>query len=142
MNDEGYIWGEASVTYPDWKGTAQLDVRMAARPIGEMVGLDPAQWRVIGLNIGGGEHGHQLRVVAIPADNNPEGGDIFPKIAEANGGDLLATEFLIHDVDPYEVLRKITNLFDFRLRVGRLAGDDGIPIRIVAYGDRPEQDWQ
>jgi hypothetical protein len=26
--DDGEIWGEASVSFPDWKGTAQLDERM------------------------------------------------------------------------------------------------------------------
>lgn len=136
---DGYLWEEASVTYPDWKGTLQLDQSMTQKGIEEVVGLDPDEWMVLGIDIGGGEHDHHLRVIAVSRSIFPEGGDVFPKIAESNGGEIPATEFLIHDVDPYEVLKKITHMLDIRLRPRRIA-DSGIPVRIVDQGDVPEQD--
>lgn len=131
-----FIWGDAQVTYPDLVGTAQLDERKTAPPVERAVGLDPEQWTVIGLDIGGGERAHELRVVAVAADDMPDGGDVFPRIAEANGGEVPVTEFLIHDVDPYEVLRAITHQFELRLRV-RSAAD--LRFRVVRQADVPEQ---
>lgn len=132
-----YLWDDATVTYPDWTGTAQLDRRITAPSIGSVVGLDPGEWLVIGFEIGGGEHAHRLKVVAVRRSDVPEGGDILPSIAEANGGEIPATEFLVHDVDPYAVLKAITHQFKLRMRA-RGTGD--LPIRIVALGDVPEQD--
>ncbi|MEV0287961.1 hypothetical protein AB0H36_27925 [Kribbella sp. NPDC050820] len=43
---------------------------------------------------------------------------------------------MIHDVDPYDVLRRITHYFELRLRH---RGTDDLPIRIVALADVPEQ---
>jgi hypothetical protein len=37
---ESSIWGHASVTYPDWSGTAQLDQRKTVAPLADLVGLD------------------------------------------------------------------------------------------------------
>ena len=65
---DGEIWGEASVTYPDWRGTAQLDERMTVpwEGLARTVGLDGQQWQVVGFSIGGGEHGYNLRIYAAP----------------------------------------------------------------------------
>lgn len=131
---DGYIWGDAEVTYPDWVGTAQLDERKTIK-FNETIGLDE-NWFIVGLDLGGGEHGHDLRVLAIHHDDVPSGGDVLPRIAEANGGEIPATEFLIHDVDPYDVLKKVTHMFELRLRLSR---SQGIPIRVRQRGDVPEQ---
>jgi hypothetical protein len=140
MMQDGFLWGDAEVTYPDWKGTAQLDQRMTGdRSLNEIVGLDRDKWFIIGLDIGGGEHAHDLHVVAVHRDVVPEGGGVLPKIAAANGGEIPATEFRIHDVDPYEVLRAITQMFELRLR---LSGCQDLPIRIMSQSDVPEQFMQ
>lgn len=136
---DGHLWGEASVTYPDMKGSAQLDVSMTRARIEQLVGLDDNEWFVIGLDIGGGETDHVLRVIAIPRNNMPESVDMLPKVAAASGGEIQATEFVIHDVDPYEVLRAISHMFDLRIRLAKLADED-IRVRIVAHGDIPEQE--
>ena len=136
---DGHLWGEASVTYPDMKGSAQLDVSMTRARIEQLVGLDDNEWFVIGLDIGGGDTAHQLRVIAIPRDNMPAGDDVLPKISAVSGGEIQATEFLIHDVDPYEILRAISHVFELRLRVAKLADED-IHVRIVAHSDIPEQE--
>jgi len=128
---DGFLWRDAEVTYPDWSGIAQLDERKTSKQIEEVVGLDGDEWMVIGLDIGGGEHDHELRVVAVHRNLVPGGGDVLPKIA--------ATEFLVHDVDPYEVLHAITHMFEMRLRT---RGSRDLPIRITSQSDLPEQFMQ
>lgn len=136
---EGFIWRAAEVTYADWSGNAQLDQRMTADGLEQYVGLDPDEWMIVGFDIGGGEHGHELRVIAVPHDVIPDGGDVYPKIAAANAGEIPATEFLVHDVDPYELLQKFTHVFELRMRA---QGARDLPIRIMARADLPEQPWQ
>lgn len=133
--EDGYIWGDAEVTYPDFAGNAQLDHRITGRSINEIIGLSD-DWLVIGLDMGGGEHSHELQVVAVPKDAMPSGGDVLPGMAGNSGGEIQATMFRVHDVDPYDVLRQITHVFEMRLRV---RGARDFPIRIMAHGDVPEQ---
>ena len=132
---EPYEWGQATVTYPDWNGTAQLDQRLTSAGIEEVVGLDRNRWRVVGIDIGGGEHEHEIHVVAVDRSIFPEGSDVFPRIAEAHGGVIPVTDFLVHDADPYEVLKAITHVFELRLRLG---GTRDIPIQVTALADAPE----
>jgi hypothetical protein len=121
-----YVWGEAEVTYPDWKGTAQLDERMTGQTsLYDLVGLNHDEWLIIGLDLGGGEHKHNLHVIAVPAGTNIHGQD-----------EVQATDFLIHDVDPYQVLQAMTHVFELRMR---LRGLVGVSIRIVEQSDVPEQ---
>jgi len=129
---EGYLWGNAEVTHPGWSGNAQLD----QRGFEEAVGLDPKVWLAIGLHVGGGEHTHNLRVVAVQRDLVPEGGDGLPEIAAANGGEIPATEFKIHDLDPYTVLKAVAHMFAMRLTLQRAAE---WPIRIMSLSDVPER---
>lgn len=131
-----HIWGDAEVMYPDWQGTLQLDERMTGTQLPELVGLDSDKWIIVGLDIGGGEHQHDLHVLAIDRDISPEGGNVYPRIAEANGGELPVTDFLIHNVDPYEILQAITHMLDLKIRV---RGTIGTPIRVTALGDVPNQ---
>lgn len=129
-------WRDAEVTYPDWVGTAQLDQRLTAAGIEEVVGLNRDEWMVIGLELGGGEGSHDLHVIAVHRSVIPDGGGVLPRIAAANGGVIPATDFLVHDVDPYLVLKAITHMFELRLR---LSGSVGIPIRVDALADVPER---
>ncbi|WP_336853840.1 hypothetical protein [Sinomonas albida] len=132
-----FIWGKAEVTYPDWVGTAQLDQRLTGPRLEQLVNLDPDEWMIIGIDIGGGESGHELRVIAISTDLFSEGdSDVLPRIAAANGGSIPATEFLIHDVDPYAILRAYTHVFEMRLR---LQATEGMDIKVVGVGDVPAQ---
>lgn len=130
------IWGDASVTYDDWHGTAQLDHRSNVS-LYELVGIDHNKWMIIGLDIGGGEQHHELRVLAIDRQYIPEGGDVLPKVAAMNNGEIPVTDFLIHDADPYEILRAITHAFDLRLRLKRTVD---YPIRIEETADISEQE--
>jgi hypothetical protein len=131
-----FIWGDASVAYPDWVGTAQLDQRATTWTIEQILGDQLDGWFVIGIDIGGGEHEHALRVIAVPKDSLPEGGGVLPEYASRNGGEIPATSFLVHDFNPYEFLRAITHMFELRLRVRSIAD---IPVRIVSLADIPNQ---
>lgn len=144
MNENGYLWEDASVTYPDWQGTAQLDQRMTSAGIEELIGLDPDEWDVVGIEIGGGESGlHPLDVVAVHRDIPVEGRrsdeSLFEAMARTNGGVLPATHFRVHEADAFEVLLKIMHVFDFRLRS---RGVLGVPVRIMSQADIPEMFMQ
>lgn len=128
----GSLWGDAEVRAPDWHGTAQLDLRKTTGRIEEVVGLDPDKWWVIGLEIRDSESSDYLRVVAIRRDLLPEGSSSLPRIAHENGGELPVTEFLVHGVDPFQVLREATHVFKLRMR-NRGAGD--LRIRVVKQSD-------
>jgi hypothetical protein len=134
---DGFLWRDARVTYPDWSGTAQLDQRMTSAGLEEVVGLDPDEWFAIGIDIGGGERDHDLRVVAVHRSVVVGESDVLPKIAAANGGEIPATEFLIHDVDPYAVLKAITHMFEMHMT---RRGASEWPIRIMSRSDVPEQE--
>lgn len=144
MGEDGYLWGDASVSYPDWQGTAQLDQRMTSAGLEELVGLAPDEWTVVGIDIGGGEYGlHPLEVVAvhrdIPAEGRRSDESLFEAMARANGGELPATHFRVHEADAFDVLLKIMHVFDFRLRS---RGVVGVPVRIMSQADIPEMFMQ
>ena len=144
MSEDGYIWGDAEVSYPDWQGTAQLDQRMTSAGIEEIVGLDPEEWTVVGIDIGGGETGlHPLEVVAVhsslPAEDRRSDESLFQAMARANGGELPATHFRVHEEDAFGVLLRIMHVFDFRLRS---RGVVDVPIRIMSQADLPEMFMQ
>ncbi|MBO4140145.1 hypothetical protein J5U46_08325 [Micromonospora tulbaghiae] len=128
---DGEAWGEASVTYPDWKGTAQLDERMTVpwKGLARTVGLDGDQWQVVGFSIGGGEHGYDLRVVATPVD-------VWEKVKPDDDAEIEVTEFLVHNVDPLAILQQMTHVFELKMR---LRGLDGRQVRVRALSDLPSE---
>ncbi|MEV0214391.1 hypothetical protein [Micromonospora sp. NPDC050695] len=128
---DGEIWGDADVTYPDWKGTAQLDERLTIpwEGLARTVGLDSDQWQVVGFSIGGGEHEYDLRVVATPRD-------VWEKVKSDDDAEIEVTEFLVHDVDPLAILQQMTHMFDLRMR---LSGLDGRKVRVRALSDLPAE---
>jgi hypothetical protein len=130
-----YIWTDAAVSYPDWQGTLQLDERKTGTQLHELVGLDPDAWMIVGLDIGGGEGRHDLHVLAVEARSAPNGGNVFARIAGANGGEIPVRDFLIHNVDPYVVLKAMTHVLELRMRVRSAVGT---VIRVTSVGGVPE----
>ncbi len=133
--DDGFVWRAAEVTFSDWNGTAQLNQWRSA-DLAELAGLDSEKWLIVGFEIGGGERGHHLRVVALHRDLIPEAADVFPKIAGENGGVIPATEFTVHDVEPYDVLQALSHNFQLRMRA---RGTRDLPIWIESQVEGPEQ---
>jgi hypothetical protein len=42
-----YEWGDASVSFPDWIGTAQLDQKMTGTvDVYTLTGIDPDEWLI------------------------------------------------------------------------------------------------
>ena len=132
---EGFIWRAAEGRSYGWNGTAQLDHRRSA-DLAQLAGLDSEKWLVVAFDIGGGENGHDLRVVAVDRDLIPEAADELPGVAAEHGGEIPATEFLVHDVEPYDVLQRIARTFELRMRA---RGTRDLPIRIVSQVHGPEQ---
>ncbi|PMR62158.1 hypothetical protein C1A38_05340 [Verrucosispora sp. ts21] len=126
---DGEVWGEASVSFPDWKGTAQLDERMTIpwQGLGRTVGLDTDEWQLVGFSIGGGESGYDLRLVATPRD-------VWEKTQP--GDEIEVTEFLVHDVDPLALLQQMTHMFELKMY---RRGVDGRQVRVRALSDLPSE---
>jgi hypothetical protein len=126
-----YEWGHAAVSFPDWKGTAQLDQRLTGEnSIYDVTGVDDKEFQIIGFHFGGGESGIQdLHVVAVRrADLDGQ------HITEAES--LRAVDILIHDVDPFEVLKRMTHYLDVRFRSRAV---ENTPITITELLDVPPQ---
>lgn len=124
------LWRDAEVAFPDWIGGAQLDQRITGENASfeRVVGLDPDEWMILGVEISWGEveYGpHELHVVAA---RRVELGEV--------GGEIPVTDFLIHDADPIQVLRTISHVFKMRLR---RSGYGERPLRRVERADVPEQ---
>jgi len=133
--DDGFIWRTPALFTPDWTGTAQLTQQRSV-DLARLAGLDSEEWLIVGFDIRDSEDGHDLRVVAVHRDLMPEAADVLPRIAEEHGGEVPATAFLVHDVEPFEVLRTLTRRFELQMRV---RGSRDIPIRITAEVEGPEQ---
>lgn len=127
MDEE--IWGEASVTFPDWNGTAQLDERKTVpwKGLARTFGLDREQWQVVGFSIGGGELGYQLRVYAAPRE-------VWAKRDDES--EVEVTEFLVHDVGPLDILRQMTHVFELNMRIRGLGRR---VVRVKALSDLPSE---
>jgi hypothetical protein len=133
--DGGFIWRVPQFSAPDWTGVAHLAQQRTA-DLAQLAGLDSEEWLVVGFDIRSGDQGHDLRVVAVHRDLLPEAADVLPKIAEEHGGEIPATEFLVHDVEPYELLQTISRSFELQMRA---RGTRDLPIRITAQVEGPEQ---
>lgn len=133
---EPFVWREAEVTYPDFKGTAELDQKLTGTNGFTLAGIDQEKWLVVGIDIGGGENEHQLRVLAVDQDIIPEGqSNVFDYLTDKHGH-VPVTEILLHEADPYEVLKSITHVFELRLRSRNTVGKT---IMVTGYGDIPVQ---
>ncbi|MEJ9077405.1 hypothetical protein WKY82_03185 [Gordonia malaquae] len=119
----GEVWNDASTTYSDWRGTAQLDSRMSA-DLHELVGLDQESWVILGLEIGGGERDgfDHLAVLAAPAGT------------DFTGPRLEATKFYVTHIKPVDALANLMYSFDLRLRA---KGFDGFEIKVADSASLP-----
>jgi hypothetical protein len=128
---DGQLWGDAGVTFPDWKGTAQLDERKTVPwdGLARTFGLDTDSWQVVGFSVSGGEHGFDLRIVASPSE-------VWKSFNRDNGGEIEVTEFLVHDVDPLVVLSQMTHMFELKMLIRGLSGDQ---LRVRALSDLPSE---
>lgn len=133
MHDvDPYEWGNARVTYPDWKGTFQIDERLTGTDsIYSLTGVDADEWLIVGLDWGAGERGpHELHVITVP-----RGTDIETEVQTR--GHLPVTDLMIHDSDPFAVLQRMIHSADFRARV---RGLENTKMEVHALGDVPDQD--
>lgn len=112
MNEDEEVWGPANVLFPDWKGSVQLDYRMTGPwDLYDAIGLDKENWVLVGLSIHSGEDGSRsMNVYATPYD-------AWHKEKKDATVDLEVTEFYVHDVDPFEILERMTHVFDLRMRL-------------------------
>lgn len=120
-----YEWSGASVSFPDWKGTFQIDQRLT-RPydLYKSAGVDPAQWTIIGFDWGAGETGvHTMHAIVVP------------KGTDLTGDEIQATDLALHYVDPFKFILEMVHSADFRMRSREL---ERKTIRITALGDVPE----
>jgi hypothetical protein len=105
-----YEWGDASVTFPDWIGTAQLDQKVTT-DLYSLTGIESNEWQIVGLDFGGGDmRMHNLRVIAVPRSE-------WRQSTPSDLSNVQATSIEINNgIDPFELLRQIMHLFDMRLR--------------------------
>lgn len=127
---DGELWGDASVTHPDWKGTAQVDERRTVPwdGLARTVGLDADEWQIVGFSISGGERHFDLRIAAAPRD-------VWENYNHDEGGEIEVTDFLVHDVDPLEILSRMTHMFELKMFIRGLTGDQ---VRVRALSDLPK----
>ncbi len=125
-------WGHAEVGFPDWKGTAQLDEKLTGpESIYDWTGVDEDEFQIIGFSFGGGESGvHDPHVIAV---RKSERGDRH--ISDIS--DIRAVDIQIHDVDPFELLLKMTHYLDVRFR---LRAVENATITITELLDSPPQE--
>ncbi|MCV7225855.1 hypothetical protein [Mycolicibacterium komossense] len=126
MNE--YEWGHAQVSYPDWRGTAQLDKRMGAS-VYDLTGIDQEEWMIIGLDFGAGESGtFNPHVIAVRKSEWPP-----TELSE-----IRAVDIQIHNgIDPFELLLKITHMLDMRFRISSVKDST---ITITEHLDEPPQE--
>jgi hypothetical protein len=129
-----YEWGDASVGFPDWIGTAQLDRKMTGSvDVYSLTGIDHDEWQIIGLDFGAGESGtHEPHVIAVP--RSEWGADGPP----SDLSEVRAADIAIHNgVDPFELLQAMTHQLEMRFRI-RAVKDSTITITQLL--DEPPQD--
>jgi hypothetical protein len=127
-----YEWGDASVGFPDWIGTAQLDQKMTGNvDVYSLTGIDSEEWLIVGLDFGGGDSGwHNPHVIAVRKSELGE-----RHISEVS--DVRAANIKIHSVDdPFELLRQMTHLLDMRFRIN---STKNATITITEHLDEPPQ---
>jgi hypothetical protein len=114
-----------------WKGTAQVDERRTVpwEGLARRVGLDADEWQVVGFSISGGERRFDLRIAAAPRD-------VWENYDRDDGGEIEVTEFLVHDVDPLEILSQMTHMFELKMLIRGLSGDQ---VRVKAVSDLPKE---
>jgi hypothetical protein len=118
MDVDPYEWGPASVTFPDWSGTAQIDEKMTGDvDVYSLTGVDPEEWVIIGLDFGGGESGlHLPHVIAVRTSDL--GDKHIYELPEIKAVDIQIN----NGVDPFELLKAIIHVMEMRFRVRSVVG--------------------
>lgn len=126
-----YEWTDATLTFTDWRGTLALDQKLTGQEdIYDWTGIDRDEWLIVGLDFGAGEtSAHEPHAIAI---RRSELGD--EKIYEMS--EVRAADIQIHDVDPFELLLKMTHVLDVRLRSRAIKN---ATVTITELLDSPEQ---
>jgi hypothetical protein len=117
-----------------WHGVARLEQRSTDLSLEESVGLSPDSWKIVGMDLGGGECDHGLRVMAVRRNDIMQGDSALGQLAESSGGAIPVTEFLLHGINPYDFLVSVTQIFGLHLRIDELAN---LPLRVVMHTDLP-----
>lgn len=128
-----YEWGkEADVTYtPVWTGNIALDEKMTGpTDIYGITGIDPDEWQIIGLDLGGGETQLDTHVIAV---HRSEVGDQHL----STQSEINAVDILVHGVDPFALLRELTHMLEIRMRVQAV---NDAKITITKLADQPRQE--
>ncbi len=127
-----HTWDDAAVAYADWVGTAALEIKFTndRRSMYEVTGIDPEDWQIIGLELGGTASSEDTHVIAVRKSDLGDG-----HISDVS--DIKAAKILVHDVDPFDLLREIKNQLDIRLRS---SATKDATVTITELLDHPPQD--
>ena len=114
------------MTYPDWRGTAQIDEKYTGdESIYTIAGVDQDEWTIIGLDLGGGERGfHKPEIIVVPSGTDLDSGRIEAKLIR------------LHDVEMFDLLRGMINVFSLKFRTRRV---ESAEIVITGFGNIPPQ---
>jgi hypothetical protein len=117
--EQADVLGEAETQYNDWRGTVALDVPVDHEALALLAGLDPDEWFIIGLRIGG-DRLEMVSIYAIPRSLLAERGAIAA-FAARHGGRIPVTE---HEIDVSEAgTRLLANVFERCSIVARRVSD-------------------
>lgn len=95
--------------------------------LGRTVGLDTDEWQIVGFSISGGESQLNLRIAAAPRA-------VWESYNHDEGGEIEVTDFLVHNVDPLEILSQMTHVFEMKMFIRGLNGDH---VRVMALSGLP-----
>jgi hypothetical protein len=104
MTNPNETFGEASVQYNDFVGTAAFDANPDSDAIYELAALDRSQWIIVAYDI----YAPAAYVWVVGRDVAPNGFDDFPAIAKANGGRLPAQKVEIRSDNGDAAVRLLT----------------------------------
>lgn len=123
---DAYEWGAAEVSYPDWKGTAEIDEKITGdESIYTVAGVDQDEWTIIGLDFGGGESGfHSPEIIVVP------------KGTDLNSDRIEAKSIRLHEVETFDLLSVMMHVMSMKFRTRRT---ESATIVITSHGDIPPQ---
>jgi hypothetical protein len=123
---DAYEWGAAEVSYPDWKGTAEIDEKYTGDDsIYTLTGVDQDEWSIIGLEFGGGERGFSAPEIVV-----------VPKGTDLDSDRIEARLIRLHEVEMFDVLSVLMNVMSMKFRTRRT---ESATIVITSHGDIPPQ---
>ncbi len=126
------VFGDASVADNDWLGTAALD-NPEHQPLEEIVGLDPTEWTIVGLDLYGGSRESGLAVLAVRrALVDTADGD--PALASRPDGALPVTRFAMPAATGIELLRRFSR---WSIHAQRPVGGEAVRLKVEDTAELP-----